>query len=62
MSFAKEDRARILEYAVLPDCGHYFRTETMQNKLRLICDGIRQAFGLEDAQTLIWEQYLDKAS
>ena len=33
----------------------------MQNKLKLLCQGIREAFGLEAyAEPLIWEQYLDE--
>lgn len=58
MSFAKEDRARIMEYAMLPDKEEYFASDTMQKKLRTICDGMRQAFSLELAENLPWEQYL----
>lgn len=59
MSFSKEDRARILEYASMPGNEGYFATDVMQAKLRRICDGIRKAFGLTDTETaLVWEQYL----
>lgn len=58
MSYAREDRARILEYACLPGNEAYFRSDIMQKKLRMLCDGIRQAFGLEQEGTLLWEQYL----
>lgn len=60
MSFPKEDRARVLEYAMLPGQEDLFRTEAMQKKLRTLCTSIREAFDLEDAETpLLWEQYLD---
>lgn len=59
MSFALEDRSRILEYASLPGNEKYFTSPIMQQKLQRICNGIRQAFGLEgDARRFIWEQYL----
>ena len=59
MSFPKEDRARIFEYAMLPDMEHLFRSKTMQSKLSAICTGIREAYGLKDPEhTLPWEQYL----
>ena len=36
-----------------------FESETMQKKLRKLCTGIREAFGLKDtSEVLIWEQYL----
>ena len=59
MSFAKEDRARIFEYACMPGNEAYFRSAAMQTKLKRICEGIRSAFGLKNYQgELIWEQYL----
>lgn len=59
MSFAIEDRARIFEYACLPDNEVYFTSPTMQEKLRRICNGMRQAFGLQ-FENYPWEQYLQK--
>lgn len=60
MSFPREDRARIMEYAMLPGQASLFRTEAMQNKLRTLCTGIREAYGLEEAEgPFLWEQYLD---
>ena len=59
MSFAIEDRARIFEYACLPGNEGYFVSPTMQEKLRRVCSGIRQAFGLTEGNYL-WEQYLQK--
>lgn len=59
MSFPREDRARIMEYAMLPGNESLFRSENMQRKLRALCRGIREAFDLTDAsETYLWEQYL----
>ena len=59
MSAPKEDRARILENAMLPGNEDLFRSEYMQRKLAVICQGIREAYGLKKApEVLPWEQYL----
>ena len=59
MSFPREDRARIMEYAMTEGNGHYFASPIMQAKLSLLSMGIRQAFGLEKSeQNFLWEQYL----
>lgn len=59
MSFPKEDRARIFEYAMLEDSAHLFRSDTMQRKLSAICSGIREAYNLENRDgPFPWEQYL----
>ena len=59
MSFPKEDRARIMEYAMMPGNEFQFATPVMQAKLHQLCLGIRQAFGLEEStETYPWEQYL----
>ena len=59
MSYAKEDRATIFEYACMPGNGDYFRTAAMQEKLKRICKGIREAYGLKKVETaFMWEQYL----
>lgn len=61
MSFPKEDRARIMEYAMMPGNEAYFKSSTMQSKLKTVCKGIREAFGLKKyAEPLPWEQYLKK--
>ncbi|MBE6947380.1 MAG: hypothetical protein E7454_03935 [Ruminococcaceae bacterium] len=61
MSYAKEDRARIMEYACTSGNEEYFRAPVIQEKLRRICEGIRAAFGLKKVETeFIWEQYLQK--
>ena len=61
MTFPKEDRARVMEYAITEGHETSFTTNIMQAKLRAICVGIRQAYGLKDlAETYLWEQYLDQ--
>lgn len=60
MSYPKEDRARIFEYAILPNQEGLFQSDSMQEKLKAICTGIREAYGLEKyEEELLWEQYLD---
>lgn len=59
MSFPKEDRARVLEYAMTEGNEHYFQSKVMQAKLKQICLGLREAFGLKKSpETFLWEQYL----
>lgn len=59
MSFAKEDRARIMEYAMTPGHKDLFRSSILQSKLKQMCVGIREAFGLEAfPESFLWEQYL----
>lgn len=59
MTYAKEDRARILEYAMEEGNEDTFGSEIMQTKLRQLCLGIREAFGWEkDSRSFLWEQYL----
>lgn len=61
MSFPREDRARIFEYAMAEDRGDYFSSDTMQKKLKTLCTGIRKAYGLQKyEETLPWEQYLSE--
>lgn len=60
MSYPKEDRARIMEYAMTEGNESYFQSPTMQAKLKLLCEGIREAFDLEKSpETFLWEQYLN---
>ena len=55
-----EDRARIMEYAMKPGNEEVFRSEYMQKKLKTLCTGIREAFGLkESSEQYLWEQYLE---
>ena len=59
MSFPKEDRARIFEYAMTPGNESLFQSDIMQAKLSTLCQGIREAYDLEDSEeTFLWEQYL----
>ena len=58
MTYPREDRARILEYAMTPGNSEVFASETMQKKLDTLCKGIRQAFDLDDSAAYLWEQYL----
>ena len=54
-----EDRARIFECAVNPGNGDMFTAPILQQKLRRICTGIREAFDLESSgESFLWEQYL----
>lgn len=60
MTYPKEDRARILEYAMTPGNAELFRSEHLQGKLIKICKGIRESFGYERyEETFLWEQYLN---
>ena len=62
MSFPKEDRARIMEYAMMEGNESYFQSDIMQAKLKTLCKGIRDAFGLKkDTGTFLWEQYLNES-
>ena len=62
MSFPKEDRARILENAMLSGNEALFSPPIMQAKLTKLCEGIRQAFGLRKSkETFPWEQYLEES-
>ncbi len=61
MSFPKEDRARIMEYAMTSGHEAVFRSPYLQAKLLRLCTGIREAFDLKDyTEPLLWEQYLEK--
>ena len=58
MSYAKEDRARIMEFAMQQGNEEFFASEHMQKKLATLCLGIRTAFGLKShSGVLAWEQY-----
>lgn len=61
MTYAKEDRARIFDYACMPDNEEYFQSSAIQKKLRRICQGIRETFDLDGSDgPYLWEQYLKK--
>lgn len=58
MSFAREDRASIFAYACMEEGEGYFKTPILQEKLKRICKGIREAYGLKKVTTqFLWEQY-----
>lgn len=59
MTYAYEDRATVMEYALLDGCEEYFQSEIMQHKLTVLCRAIRRAFGWRYYEgTFPWEQYL----
>lgn len=59
MSYPKEDRARIFEYAMMEGNENFFQSDVMQLKLKTLCKGIREAFNLKKyTDPLPWEQYL----
>lgn len=61
MSYPKEDRARIMEYAMMPGNEDLFASPILQQKLRILCLGIRDAFNLKFRNAPpLWEQYLDE--
>ena len=62
MTFPKEDRARIMEYAMTPGNESYFQSEIMQKKLYQLCLGIRKAYKLTKSEEVYpWEQYLNES-
>ena len=62
MSFAKEDRARILECAMTEGNEAVFASSAMQNKLLRVCRAIRDAYDWKkDTRSFPWEQYLHKS-
>ena len=60
MTFMKEDRARLFEYAITPGNEELFKPEYMQTKLIQLCFGIRDAYGLKKDTEIVlpWEQYI----
>lgn len=61
MGSPKEDRARLMEYAMAPGSEALFASPVLQAKLETLCRGIRQAYGLKKSpEEFPWEQYLSK--
>lgn len=59
MSYPKEDRARLFEYAMTSGHDTLFASPNLQQKLKQLCIGIREGFDLEGAtEVFLWEQYL----
>ena len=55
-----EDRSRLFYAAMQTDAAELFAASAMQKKLLCMCEGIREAYGLEKiAEPFPWEQYLD---
>lgn len=62
MASETEDRMWIFRQAMLPDNADAFENDTMQAKLRLMCQAIREAWRLQwKSDTYHWEQYLDES-
>lgn len=60
-TYPKEDRARVWEYALMPDNEAFFDSEIMQNKLYLLSFSIRDAFNWKkDTRAFPWENYLEE--
>ena len=58
-SFPKEDRAMTMLAALEPGNEALFESRVMQSKLKLLCSGIRTAFGYKKSpEVFLWEQYL----
>lgn len=60
-TYPREDRAKIMEYAMQEGNEEFFESKIMQKKLRKLCQGIRKAFDLtKSPEVFLWEQYLEK--
>lgn len=60
MSYPSEDRARLFSAAILSGNEELFQSKSLQAKLKLMCQAIREAYGMDDyPEMLPWEQYLD---
>lgn len=56
-----EDRRLMFAAAITEGNGELFTSQIMQSKLRRLCEGIREAYGLEKKKEIyIWEQYLNE--
>ncbi len=60
-SYDKEDRARIMEYIMTDDdvAQALMEYPAIQQKLQIMCDGIRAAFDTEDWTDVHWERFFD---
>lgn len=59
MTSPTEDRRQLFVAAIAEDNAEVFAAKPMQAKLRRMCEGIREAYGLEKEQVVyFWEQYL----
>lgn len=61
-TYPKEDRARVWEYALMPDMEATFDSDIMQSKLYLLSFSIRDAFNWKkDSRVFPWEYYLEES-
>ena len=61
MTSVVEDRSAVFYEAMQADNQATFQSQAMQKKLRMLCEGIRSAWRLQNkAEVFPWEQYLDK--
>lgn len=58
MESLRADQAQVFLYAMLPEKKSRLASDTMQEKLRLLCEQIRGIYQLSDAENLPWEQHL----
>lgn len=62
MQSVTDDRSRVFFQAMQPENGEMFQSEIMQQKLLLLCRGIRDAWNLErKTEVYPWEQYLTQS-
>ncbi len=62
MAYPHDDRAAVFFHAVTGSGESTFQSEVMQAKLERLCQGIREAYGLEESpDTYLWEQYLTES-
>lgn len=62
MRFPTEDRARLFYAAMCEGNEELFKSDYMQAKLKRLCTGIREAYGLDKkTDTYLWEQYLTES-
>lgn len=62
MQSVADDRSRLFFYAVTEGNEELFQSETMQAKLLMLCQGIRDAWRWEKkADVYPWEQYLNES-
>lgn len=54
------DRLELLRLAIQPGNRELFLDAVLQNKLRTLTAGLREAFSLPPSEKLLWEQYLWK--
>lgn len=60
MTYPNEDRARLFYYAMAEGNEELFAQSALQKKLKMLCEGIREAYDLKKSpETFLWEQYLE---